>query len=231
MNAFHGLPNMLIVTQPDVKHNGSEDNCFGQKVFKWWLIRISIQKFVKYTSHSSALFCCISAAKAWDRGWKWTKRPLHQYEANRKIFVEHLLSCLEGPLLLLVTKNSRFWGSSGECPSLVSGNHSSQLTLYLRLETEYRDISTLSFSAREWKALATTTCFTDHKVNDNTGKQILNSQLIPTFTDYRGNSLVPIIHDLFLFLGLPLNDNLPFSVVSALSPGSFPALYLSRHLK
>lgn len=163
MNAFHGLPNMLIVTQPDVKHNGSEDNCFGQKVFKWWLIRISIQKFVKYTSHSSALFCCISAAKAWDRGWKWTKRPLHQYEANRKIFVEHLLSCLEGPLLLLVTKNARFWGSSGECPSLVSGNHSSQLTLYLRLETEYRDISTLSFSAREWKALATTTCFTDHR--------------------------------------------------------------------
>ena len=69
------------------------------------------------------------------------------------------------------------------------------------------------------------------QVNDNTGKQILNSQLIPTFTDYRGNSLVPIIHDLFLFLGLPLNDNIPFSVVSALSPGSFPALYLSRHLK
>ena len=26
------------------------------------------------------------------------------------------------------------------------------------------------------------------QVNDNTGKQILNSQLIPTFTDYRGNN-------------------------------------------
>ena len=86
----------------------------------------------------------------------------HQYEANRKIFVEHLLSRLEGPLFLPVTKNSRFWGSSCECPSLVSVN-SSQLTLYLRLETEYRDISTLSFSAREWKALAKTICFTDHR--------------------------------------------------------------------